>query len=101
MILRQRCLSIATDMLLFLSVVFAELTYSVGTEAVLDGSLNFDGFEDRTDYCDEEGEVSYGIMFACKDEYEDDDCPWPVTEEVIPHLLVRMLVRCIVAGLVG
>ena len=81
--LRRRRLSVAARMLLALIVVFAELTYSVETEAVLDGSLSFHEFEDRMDYGDEEGEISYGIKFACKDEGEDDDCPLPVTEEVI------------------
>lgn len=62
-------------------VVFAGLTFSVGTEAVLGGSLNFHEFEDKTDYCDDEGEVSCGIMFACKDECEDDDCLLPVSSD--------------------
>lgn len=55
-------------------VVFAGLPFSVGTEVILEGSLNFDEFEDKTDYCNDEGEVWYGIMLARKDECEDDDC---------------------------
>lgn len=68
-------------------VVFAGLPFSVGTEVILEGSLNFDEFEDKTDYCNDEGEVWYGIMFARKDECEDDDCLLPGTEEVIPICL--------------
>ncbi len=81
--LRRRRLSVAARMLLVPIVVFAGLTYSVGTEVVPDGSLNFDGLEDKSDFYNGEGEISYGIMFACKDEGEDDDCLLPVAEEVI------------------
>lgn len=68
-------------------VVFAGLIFSVGVKVVLGGSLGFHEIEDKTDYCNDEGKVSCGIMFACKDEYEDDDCLLPVTEEVMPICL--------------
>lgn len=55
-------------------VVFAGLTYSVGTEIVLDGSLRNHEFEDKSDLCSDEGDVSCGTMFARKDKCEDDDC---------------------------
>ena len=62
--LRQRGLRVATGMPLVPIVVIAGLIFPVGAEVVLDGSLSFREFEDRTDYCDDEGKVSRGIMFG-------------------------------------
>jgi hypothetical protein len=58
MSLRQRRLGVATRVPLVPIVVFAGWAFSVGTEVVLDGRLNFHGFEDKTDYCNDEGEIS-------------------------------------------
>ena len=79
----QRYLSVAAGVVFALTLVFAGLAITGGSEAVPDGDLKVYWFVDKDGYCDDQEAGPCDRAFKCENDCEDDDacCPSTVTEE--------------------